>query len=173
MSTHRIHQLGEAISRTLEAIVSVCLAIILVTTILLVTLRYGFNSGIKGADEMANYLFIYMTALGAPAAVFRSEHIALTALIERAPRKLHRIIDILIQLLIILVNAVILAYSFSWIAGVGSFVSPVLRIPNRFIQVSVPIGGIATILICTINILRVGFENEIVTTGESNVGLAD
>ena len=40
---------------------------ILSLTILLVVMRYGFNSSIMGANEAMEYLFIYTTALGAAA----------------------------------------------------------------------------------------------------------
>lgn len=173
VSSRRIHQLGDGITSFLEWTVAACLAVILTITILLVMLRYIFNTHIKGANELASYLFVYMTALGAPAAVFRSDHIALSVLVKRLPQTWRRFSDILVQLLIIVMNAVILSYSFAWIRGVGSFVSPVLRIPNRFIQVSVPIGCSATIVISTINILRVAVEGEIVTTGADRAGLAD
>ncbi len=169
MSRHIIRLLGDRLAALLEIIVTVCFFVILIVTILLVTLRYGFNTGIKGADEFANYLFIYMTALGAPAAVFRGDHIAITILPERLPKRAHQAVDVLIQLLIAVVNGVILVLSFSWISGVGSFESPVLRLPSYLIQVSVPIGCAATILFCLVNVLRIVLEEDIITGGDVNV----
>lgn len=166
MARHIIRLLGDRLATLLEAIVTICFFVILLTTILLVTLRYGFNTGIKGADELANYLFIYMTALGAPAAVFRGEHISINLLPETLPRRGHQAMDILVQILIGVINGVILYLSFSWISGVGSFESPVLRLPSYMVQVSVPIGCSATILFCLVNILRVIFEEDVISGGE-------
>ena len=51
--------------------------------ILLVGLRYLFNSSITGANEIITILFVYTTAIGAAIAVGQRGHIAINILIEK------------------------------------------------------------------------------------------
>ena len=66
-----------------------------------------------------------------------------------------RVTDILGFLLIALINGVMIYYSIPWIRTVGGFESPVLRLPNRLIQIIVPIGCTLVILYCVYHIVKV------------------
>jgi TRAP-type C4-dicarboxylate transport system permease small subunit len=124
-------------------------------TIVLVILRYGFNEAIIGGNELVEYLFIYTTALGAAAALGRRQHIKITWFIDKLAPVYRKIVDVLGFFLIALINAVMIYYSIPWIRTVGDFESPVLRLPNRLIQVIVPVGCGLVILYCVYHILIV------------------
>ena len=70
--------------------VLVCLSFLSFFTmvILLVGLRYLFNSSITGANEIITILFVYTTAIGAAIAVGQRGHIAINILIEKLPQRL-------------------------------------------------------------------------------------
>ena len=68
----------EVLSKFLEWVITLCFFIILMLTIILVVLRYGFNESIIGGNELMEYLFIYTTAIGAAVALRRREHIKIT-----------------------------------------------------------------------------------------------
>ena len=132
----------------LEGFITFFFSVILILTIILVILRYVFNTGIIGGNEAMEYLFIYTTAIGAAAALGRREHIKIMYFVDKLPFTMKKVVNILDLILIGFINGVMIWYSIPWIKSVGSFESPVLRIPNRIIQVSVPIGCSLVILCC-------------------------
>jgi len=132
----------------LQGIITGFFFIILMLTILLVILRYGFNTAIIGGNEAMEYLFIYTTAIGAAVALGKREHIKITYFVDKLPLAVKGVVNALDLILIGFINGVMIWYSVPWIKSVGSFESPVLRIPNRIIQASVPIGCGLVILCC-------------------------
>jgi TRAP-type C4-dicarboxylate transport system permease small subunit len=132
----------------LQGIITGLFSIILILTILLVILRYGFNTAIIGGNEAVEYLFIYTTAIGAAVALGKREHIKITYFVDKLPLAVKGVVNVLDLILIGFINAVMIWYSIPWIKSVGSFESPVLRIPNRIVQASVPIGCGLVILCC-------------------------
>ena len=140
-------------SRVLEWLVTLCFFVILMLTIILVILRYGFNEAIIGGNELVEYLFIYTTAIGAAVALGRREHIKITWFIDKLAPVYRKIVDLLGFLLIALINAVMIYYSVPWIRTVGGFESPVLRLPNRLIQIIIPIGCGLAIFYCLYHVL--------------------
>lgn len=144
----KLYQIERYMTRTLEVVMTLLFFIILCVTITLVIMRYGFNAAIIGGNEAMNYLFIYTTALGAAVAISRDEHIKISYFIDNIKPHLRRYVDILNYLLIAAVNAVMIWYSLPWIRSTGYFESPVLRIPNWIVQISVPLGCGLVILFC-------------------------
>lgn len=111
-------------------------------------MRYGFNTAIIGGNEAMNYLFIYTTALGAAVSIGRAEHIKITFLVEKLKGRSRKIVNIISYLSVGFINAVMVRYSLPWIHSTGYFESPVLRIPNWIVQISVPIGCGLVCLYC-------------------------
>ena len=149
----RLYLLERLATRLLEVIITVFFFIILGITITLVIMRYGFNAAIIGGNEAMNYLFIYTTALGAAVAIGNDEHIKITFLVDKLKTRSRKIVHIVDYLLIGFVNGVMLRYSIPWIRATGYFESPVLRIPNWIVQISVPIGCGLVMLYCLNHIL--------------------
>ena len=149
----RITAAFEVLSKVLEAVITIFFFVILMLTIILVILRYGFNETIIGGNEVMEYLFIYTTAVGAAVALGRREHIKITWFIDKLSHCSRRLVDVVGFLLIAFINAVMIYYSVPWIRTVGGFESPVLRLPNRTIQLILPIGCGLVILYCLYHIL--------------------
>jgi TRAP-type C4-dicarboxylate transport system permease small subunit len=141
------------LSKFLEAAITIFFFVILTLTIVLVILRYGFNESIIGGNEVMEYLFIYTTAIGAAVALGRREHIKITWFADKLSHRVRRLVDVFGFLSIAFINLVMIYYSVPWIRTVGSFESPVLRLPNRTIQLIVPIGCGLVILYCLYHIM--------------------
>jgi TRAP-type C4-dicarboxylate transport system permease small subunit len=146
MDTLRRRQ--EWLTRLLETIVTFFFFVILSLTIILVILRYGFNSSIVGGNEAMEYLFIYTTALGAAVSIGKGDHIKISFFVDLLGPRLRKIVHIVNNLLIAIINGVMIYYSLAWIKAAGYFESPVLRLPNWMVQVSVPIGCFLAIVYC-------------------------
>ena len=149
----KFYRIEQFVTRLLEVIITFLFFVILSITITLVVMRYGFNSAIIGGNEAINYLFIYTTALGVAVSIGKVEHIKISFFIDKLNQKHRRYINIFNYLLIGFINAVMIHFSLPWIKSAGYFESPVLRIPNWIVQISVPIGCILVILYCLNHII--------------------
>ncbi|MBI9104944.1 MAG: TRAP transporter small permease [Spirochaetales bacterium] len=134
-------------NKILETIITIVFFTIVIT-ILLVVLRYIFNTGITGGNELMEYLFVYTTAIGSAIAIGKNEHIRIGYFVERCAPAVQLITDLFGTACIALIHIVFMNLSYSWIAKVGHSESPVLRIPMRMVQISVPICCILSILYC-------------------------
>jgi TRAP-type C4-dicarboxylate transport system permease small subunit len=144
----------------LQGIITFLFFTILMLTVVLVVLRYGFNTAIIGGNEAMEYLFIYTTAIGAAVALGKREHIKITYFVDKLPLAVKGVVNVLDLILIGFINGVMIWYSIPWIKSVGSFESPVLRIPNRIVQASVPIGCGLVILCCLCLMVTDVFEKK-------------
>ena len=61
--------------KVLEAIIAVCLLVMVVLVFGNVVLRYGFNSGISISEEMSRWLFVWLTFLGGVVALHEKAHL--------------------------------------------------------------------------------------------------
>ena len=132
----------------LDCVITFFFSVIFTLTVLLVVLRYVFNTAIIGGNEAMEYLFIYTTAIGAAVALGRRNHIKITYFVDKLPGMARKVIDVFDLILIGFINGVMIWYGIPWIRSVGSFKSPVLRIPNMIVQASIPIGCSLVILCC-------------------------
>ena len=160
MSMEGIQRFKRILLIVLQGIITFFFFIILMLTILLVILRYGFNTAIIGGNEAMEYLFIYTTAIGAAVALGKREHIKITYFVDKLPLAVQGVVNVLDLILIGFINGVMIWYSIPWIKSVGSFESPVLRIPNRIVQASVPIGCGLVILCCLCLMVTDVFEKK-------------
>jgi TRAP-type C4-dicarboxylate transport system permease small subunit len=144
----------------LECIITFFFSVILILTVILVILRYVFNTGIIGGNEAMEYIFIYTTAIGAAVALGKRDHIKIMYFVDKLPFAMKKVVNVLDLILIAFINGVMIWYSIPWIRSVGSFESPVLRIPNRIVQASVPIGCGLVILCCLCLMVTGILENE-------------
>ena len=106
------------------------------------------------------YIFIYTTAIGAAVALGKRDHIKIMYFVDKLPFAMKKVVNVLDLILIAFINGVMIWYSIPWIRSVGSFESPVLRIPNRIVQASVPIGCGLVILCCLCLMVTGILENE-------------
>jgi len=144
----------------LDGVVASLFAVILLTTILQVILRYVFNESVIGGNELMEGLFIYTTAIGSAVAVRRRRHINISYMVQQLPGFLQRLDDILVHALIAFINGVMIFYSIRWISKVGSNESPVMRVPEWTFQISIPIGCGLVIAYCLVMIvLAIGGES--------------
>jgi TRAP-type C4-dicarboxylate transport system permease small subunit len=157
------NNLEEKLTTFFEWLIAFLLLAIFTITVLLVILRYVFNSSIIGADELITFLFIYTTAIGAPVAIRRREHIKITFFIDKLPFRYRKIIDAIGLLLVAFINVIMFYFSLPWIEKVGSDESPVLRIPLGIVKASVPIG-------CTMAVFYSLYMGWLILTSVPNKG---
>jgi TRAP-type C4-dicarboxylate transport system permease small subunit len=148
MALEKLLHFEKRLNQAIEVLITLFFFLILSLTIILVLLRYGFNSSIIGGSEAMEYLFIYTTALGAAVSVGKNDHIRISVLVDALQGRARQWARILHFTLIAFLHVVMFWFSLPWIRSAGVFESPVLRLPNWMVQVSVPIGCALVIIYC-------------------------
>ncbi len=144
----------KTLSKTLERFLTLLLFVIFATVVLLVILRYVFNTTIIGGNEGALVAFVYTTAIGGALAVAKHEHIAIHYFVDLMPKRVQHHLRIFQLVLVAAINLAIVWYSVVWIGRTGGFLMPALQLPQFVAQLSVPIGcGLAAVY-CLIGIRR-------------------
>lgn len=107
-----------------------------------IILRFVFNTAIPWIEELARYLFIYFTWIGASAAILTDKHIRVEMFQEKFPngKKYLEIASTLICLgiaLFMFVNGWQLLLKMSKFSAV----SPTMKIPMWICYMAIPVGG--------------------------------
>ena len=68
--------------KVLEAVIAVCLLVMVVLVFGNVVLRYGFNSGISVSEEISRWLFVWLTFLGGVVALHEHAHLGTEMLVS-------------------------------------------------------------------------------------------
>lgn len=142
------------LSNLLEQFLTLLLFLIFAIIVLLVILRYVFNTTIIGGNEGALIAFVYTTAIGGALAVARQEHIAIHYFVDLSPVRTQHHLKILQLVLVAAMNLAIVWYSIAWIGRTGAFLMPALQLPQLVAQLSVPIGCGMAFIYCVIGIRR-------------------
>ena len=129
-----------------------------VLIIVLVILRYAFNSSLPGGPEALRFAFIYTTFFGAALLVGRQEHIAINLVTKRLPLPLQRATAALVNSLVIALHVYLLVLSFRWTAVTGGNLAEELKIPLKYIQIALPIGCGLAALYALNNIIEALFD---------------
>ena len=142
------------LSNLLEQFLTLLLFLIFAIIVLLVILRYVFNTTIIGGNEGALIAFVYTTAIGGALAVARQEHIAIHYFVDLSPVRTQHLLKILQLVLVAAMNLAIVWYSIAWIGRTGAFLMPALQLPQLVAQLSVPVGCGLAFVYCLIGIRR-------------------
>jgi TRAP-type C4-dicarboxylate transport system permease small subunit len=131
---------ARGVARFIELFITSLFFAITVMVILLVILRYFFKTTIIGGQEFVTFCFIYTTAMGAAFALVKGEQIAIHVFLESLPTRARVWIGRMNFFLIALLNVAVVILSIPWIRSIGHFPSPVLRIPQGVVLMSLPVG---------------------------------
>jgi len=145
-----MEQISVKVSRTSERIVQYTLvgmvAIMTVIIILQVFMRYLFLYSLSWSEEVARYLMIWVSFLGASLALKYGFHIGVEFVINRIPEKMREWVNLIakIGILIFLIYFTIGGFRVSW--AVRDQDSPALLFSMAYAYLSAPVGGVFMII---------------------------
>ncbi len=104
--------------------------------------RYVLNNSLFWSEELARFLLVWLTFLGASAAYCRKAHPGVDFLYARVAPALQRIFTVVTHLASLTLFAVMIVYGcrFAWFVRMQ--ISPALQIPKWIILAIVPISGL-------------------------------
>lgn len=94
----------------LGAVVAFLLSAIAVICVVEVILRYLFGASLTWYDELVGYLLVWLTFLGAVLAQSCGEHIGIGDLVDRAPARLRRALELARHAVLAAIHLVLLIY---------------------------------------------------------------
>lgn len=112
--------------------------------------RYFFGIPLIWAEELSNYLFVWIGLLASTYVLAKSEHISITFVRDRLPEKVRVVLDILINVLLIVFLLSFLTPSIRALNFVSD--SPALHISGVYTRMIVPITFVLMILHLLFNI---------------------
>ena len=148
-----------AAERSVEALMALDLACIVVLVFSNVVARYGFGAGFAGAEEISRLLFVWLVFLGAILALRRKAHLGVELVVARLPRPLRRACAVMTHVLTLYALWLFLAGSWAQTQiGLHTY-STVLHYPNAFMAASGLVCAASMIVIVGANLLRVVLDS--------------
>jgi TRAP-type C4-dicarboxylate transport system permease small subunit len=158
---HRIHRSLDILVLTLAVPMTL---VMLACVVWQVVGRYFLNSSTSFTDELSRFLFIWVSLLGAAYVLGKRGHIAITGLIDMAPRHVRRGFDILIAGLVIVFALVVLGWG-GWLLVERNLrlgqVTPAMLVPVAYVYAIIPLSGLLTAIYATLVVCEVASGQEI------------
>lgn len=145
-----IEQISAKVSRASEKIVQITLVgmvgVMTVIIIIQVFMRYIFLYSLSWSEEVARYLMIWVSFLGASLALKYGFHIGVEFVINRFPEKVRNWVNLIakIGILIFLIYFTIGGFLVSW--AVRDQDSPALLFSMAYAYLAAPLGGVFMII---------------------------
>ncbi len=126
----------------LEATILIMLVVAMTVVVFLqVFYRYVLTQPLYWSEELARYLFVWLSILGATLGLQKSGHFGLDILYRRLPEKGRRYTQWLIHLLMGVVIFVILFQGVTLVQKTAHQVSPAMEIPMSWAYACLPVGA--------------------------------
>lgn len=151
-------------SRVLEVIVVAVLTTMSCLVFLNVVLRYGFNSSINITEEVARYLFVWLTFLGAVLAFNDGQHVKVTMLTAKLSAAKQRLLSLLTDGLMLFCCYLMLSGSLVQFQLNLDNIAPISGIPTGVTYFA---GVVAAALIGVLLILRLVANMRTILEGEA------
>jgi TRAP-type C4-dicarboxylate transport system permease small subunit len=135
----------EKFNRTLEILVVIVLSVLVLDVLWQVFSRYVLSSPSSFTDELAGYLLIWVSLLGAAYVAGRKEHLAIDILLRKAPPERQKRLMILIEIIILLFAFTVMIVGGAWLMYtrfVLEVKSAALQLPLGYVYVVIPISGL-------------------------------
>lgn len=116
-----------------DHVLAVFLGLIVIIMFAQVLFRYTFNNSLSWTEEIAKFIFIWITFLGA-ALCFRDRmHLGVDFLVEKIPLKYKPFLEIFNTLVITIFNGIMIIIGFSWVINVSGTISPAVGLPLNIV----------------------------------------
>lgn len=132
-------------TRTLEIILILIMSILVIDVLWQVFSRYILNSPSSFTDELAGYLLIWVSLLGAAYVVGTKDHLAIDLLLQKSPPGRKRVLNIIIQSLIIGFALTVLVVGGAWLVYTRFYLdvkSAALQLPLGYVYIVLPLSGL-------------------------------
>lgn len=145
-------KLSDFTNRLVEYITAILLFLMVIIIFSQVFSRHVLASSLSWSEELARYMFIWVTLLGISIGVKRGFLVSISIVSDRLAGRKKIILELISSILIVLFSVVIIYYGIDTALKVINQQSPAMRISMSVVYFSVPVGGVL-ILLHIINII--------------------
>ena len=104
--------------------------------------RYGLNESLFWSEELARYLMVWLTFLGASVAYRRKVHPSIDVVYTRLPQALRQYFTMVVYAISLFLFAVMIVYGIRFAYFVRLQITPALYLPKWIVFSIIPISGI-------------------------------
>ena len=138
---HRISRFDEKLAKGEAAVLIAIVAVMTVVVFLQVLYRYVFAQSLQWSEELARYLFVWLSIFGAALALQKKGHFGLDLFYRMLSTRLQRFIKFPVYLLMGIVIFVILFHGIILVQKTALQESPAMGISMAWAYASLPVGG--------------------------------
>lgn len=152
----------QRINRILEIALIFLLSILVIDVLWQVFSRYVLSSPSSFTDELAGYLLIWVSLLGAAYVAGRQEHLAIDILLQRSRPARRRRIQLLIYLVILVFALSVMVIGGIWLVYtrfVLDVKSAALELPLGYVYIVLPLSGLLISYFTIIHIYELKQKN--------------
>ena len=118
-----------------------------------VVFRYTLNNSLSWSEELAKYLFIWLTFLGAALCIRDRIHIGVEFLVDRMSGRWKQYLELVNIFLVTGFNGIIATVGFLWVIETAGTLSPALRLPlNIVFYAALPTASLLSVVYGVIRI---------------------
>jgi TRAP-type C4-dicarboxylate transport system permease small subunit len=139
-----IRQIKNALDKTLEIIVMLSVAILVLDVLWQVFTRKVLNNPSQWTEELAIFLLIWVALLGAAVALSLGAHLGIDYFVGKLPRKKRIFTEIIVFILILLFAGYVMLFGgFDLVRSTFELgqVSPVFKLKMGYVYIAVPLSG--------------------------------
>lgn len=143
--------------RGLEYLCAALLIVIVLVVFANVIGRYFFHAPLRWSDEVAQYMFLWLSYLGALAALMRGRHYSFPNLVEMLPRIPRAVVKTISELIVVLILLVLVWFGWQLVNRLSFQTSLTLGVPVYYAYVALPLtAALMAMVVCgqMINRLR-------------------
>ena len=137
-----------------EIVISIALATVCIVLILQVFFRYILNNPLIWSEELARYLFIWLTMLGLSYNIRTDNNISMQLLYAKMSPTVRDVLDILTDLAAIGLFVLLLPSSCAYLKSQTAILSSALKIPLGFLAASIPLSFLLSIIQLFVKLIK-------------------
>jgi len=149
-------RLVSGLKRGLEVAVMVVMALLVLDVLWGVVSRFLLGEQARFTEEVATYLLIWVSLLGASVAFEAGEHLGVDYFVGLLERSTRPLVSVLINLTVAFFAGMVMVYGGYVLVSrtlASNQLSPAMEIPVGYVYLAVPISGLFILLFCAENIV--------------------
>lgn len=144
----------DALAKGIDFVGGVMVLVMTLLIILQVVMRYVFSSPLKWTEELARFLFIYITFVGGSLLVYQRGHLYVEILFASLSKRAKKVATLIIDVIVLAFSAFVIYSAIFLMDTVSGSFSTAMNIPMQYISFSVCLGAILMVLFSSYNVYR-------------------
>lgn len=145
----------KVIDKIIEILCTVIMGYMVLAVCWQVITRFILKNPSTLTEEILRYLLVWTTMVGGAYAYGRRKHLSINMLTKKLPHKQQKMLDIIIQVIVIVFAVVVMIMGgFHLVGTTSNQISAALHLPMPYVYASIPVGGILIIFYSLIFIIE-------------------